>query len=393
MTPSIPAHPTQEKFVTTRAKEKSSTRLFHLDNLRIYLTILVILHHTAIAYGGAGDWAIIDPAVDDLSPIFLTTFTAVNQSYFMSIFFLLAGYFTPRSFDKKGWATFLKDRLIRLGIPLLIFTTLILNINEYIYRVYYLGIPFSLTWVYSPAHLWFLQALLIFTILYVVFRIIADRSPSRNMFHIYQERFPPNTALVVSIILLTLLTFVVRLRFPVGDWTFRLQLANFTHYAFAFYAGILAQRGDWFNRLTRRQARQWGLVALIVIPLIFGLMIAGGLLENEANIVKFFGGLHWQAFGYILWETILFIGITVFLLYLFRERFSTASPVLRSMAGNVYTVYIIHLTLLWGLNIIFLSIDIPTIFKFFFVSMLAVPASFLISALIRKIPFTRRVLG
>ena len=65
MTTSIPAHPTREKTVTTRADEESSTRLFYLDNLRIYLTILVILHHTAIAYGGAGDWAIIDPAVDD----------------------------------------------------------------------------------------------------------------------------------------------------------------------------------------------------------------------------------------------------------------------------------------------------------------------------------------
>ena len=39
---------------------KPQSRLFHLDNLRIYLTILVIVHHTAIAYGGAGDWAIID---------------------------------------------------------------------------------------------------------------------------------------------------------------------------------------------------------------------------------------------------------------------------------------------------------------------------------------------
>lgn len=393
MTTSISPHPTREKITTPRASKKSSTRLFHLDNLRIYLTILVILHHTAIAYGGAGDWAIVDPAVDDISPIFLTFFTAVNQSYFMSIFFLLAGYFTPRSFDKKGWGNFLKDRLIRLGVPLLIFTTLILNINEYIYRVYYLGIPFSLTWVYSPAHLWFLQALLIFTILYVVYRSIADRSPSRKLFQFYQERFPPNTALVASIITLTLLTFLVRLRFPVGDWTFRLQLANFIHYIFAFYAGILAQRGDWFNRLTRRQARQWGLVSLIVIPLIFGLMIAGGLLENEANIVKFFGGVHWQSFGYVLWETTLFIGITVVLLYLFRERFSTAGPLLRSMAGNVYTVYIIHLTLLWGLNIAFLSINIPTILKFIIVSLIAVPGSFLLSALVRKIPYTRRVLG
>ena len=43
--------------------EKPGSRLFYLDNLRIYLTILVILHHAAIAYGGNGDWAVKDPGV------------------------------------------------------------------------------------------------------------------------------------------------------------------------------------------------------------------------------------------------------------------------------------------------------------------------------------------
>ena len=379
--------------MTEQTDLKHPVRLFHLDNLRVYLTILVILHHTAIAYGGAGDWAIIDPMVDDISPIFLTFFTAVNQSYFMSVFFLLAGYFTPRSFDKKGAGSFLKDRLIRLGIPLLIFTTIILNINEYIYSVYYLKSPFSLIWTYSPAHLWFLQALLIFAVFYVVFRIVADRKPSNRLFQVYQDRFPTNTALILSIIILTILTFLVRLRFPVGDWTFRLQLANIVHYTFSFFAGILAQRGDWFNRLTKKQAQGWGIVFLIVIPLILVLMVVGGLIEDEGNMVKFVGGMHWQAFAYVLWETILFIGVTVFLLYFFKEHLSKTNPLLTFMVGNVYTVYIIHLTLLWVLNIFFLRINIPTIAKFFIVSGITIPLSFALSALIRKIPYAKRVLG
>ena len=32
----------------------SRPRLFYIDNLRILLTILVILHHLAIIYGGSG---------------------------------------------------------------------------------------------------------------------------------------------------------------------------------------------------------------------------------------------------------------------------------------------------------------------------------------------------
>ena len=117
------------------SKQKSAkprTRLFYLDNLRIYLTVLVILHHAALAYGGSGNWSVRDPAVDAISPNLLGFFNALNQSYFMSAFFLLAGYFTPRSFERKGALQFLIDRLIRLGIPILVYTTLILNLTDYL---------------------------------------------------------------------------------------------------------------------------------------------------------------------------------------------------------------------------------------------------------------------
>jgi surface polysaccharide O-acyltransferase-like enzyme len=346
-----------------------------------------------MAYSGTGEWAVVDPAIDDISPIFLTFFTTINQSYFMSAFFLLAGYFTPHSLDKKGKAYFIKDRLIRLGIPLLLFTIIIFNINEYLYTVYYLEKLFSLKFTYSPAHLWFLQALLIFTVVYVVYRILADRFAPNYKFHYYQDRFPPNSALALSIIFLTVLTFAVRLIFPVGSKVASFQFAHFVHYTFSFFIGVMARRGDWFIQLKKRQAMQWGIISLIVIPLILVLLFSGGSTEIQENIVKFLGGMHWQAFGYALWETILFIGITVFLLYFFREHFYKAGSLLRFMARNVYTVYIIHLTLVWGMNILLLSVSIPTILKFFTVSVITIPLSFLLSSLIRKIPYAKRVLG
>lgn len=77
-------------------------RMFYVDNIRIYLTILVIIFHVAIAYGGHGDWPLKETPTDPISPFLFTLFVAVTQSYFMSFFFLLSGYFTPRSYDKKG---------------------------------------------------------------------------------------------------------------------------------------------------------------------------------------------------------------------------------------------------------------------------------------------------
>ena len=134
-------------------------RTYYLDNLRIYLTILVILHHATLAYGGVGGWAIHDVITDEISPILFTFFNALNQSYFMTAFFLLAGYFTPRSLERKGAKTFLFDRIIRLGIPLLVYATLILNLSGFMISKWYLDEPYQFVWRYEPGHLWFLQLL------------------------------------------------------------------------------------------------------------------------------------------------------------------------------------------------------------------------------------------
>ena len=199
-------------------KQSSSSvggsRLSYLDNLRIFLTILVIFHHASIAFGGGGSWPVEDPEEDLLTSIVLTFFTAVNQSYFMSAFFLLAGYFTPRSLEKKGARSYLLDRLIRLGIPLLIYTTLIINLNAFLIQVVWLKQPFEWTVEYNPGHLWFLQALLLFAVIYVIYRHFSDQEPERKLFQIYPDRFPPNRALILSIAILAVLTFVVRIYYP-----------------------------------------------------------------------------------------------------------------------------------------------------------------------------------
>jgi fucose 4-O-acetylase-like acetyltransferase len=39
----------------------------------------------------------------------------------MGVLFLISGYVSPGSLDRKGPRRFVTDRLIRLGIPLLVF--------------------------------------------------------------------------------------------------------------------------------------------------------------------------------------------------------------------------------------------------------------------------------
>jgi len=372
-------------------------RQFYLDNLRIYLTILVIFHHAALTYGGSGDWVggkdLVDPAVDAISSMFLPIFNGINQSYFMAAFFLLAGYFTPRSFDRKGIKQFLKDRLIRLGIPIIIYTTIIFNLNGYMLDVFR-GNLYHLRIRYEPGHLWFLKALIIFAVGYMIFRVLAVRIESTKRLQFYRGTFPPDVILILCITTLSILTFTVRLVFPVGVWFMHIQPAHFVHYIFCFYMGVLAYRGDWFQQLSKKQARRWGIMSLVVIPLLFVIGALGGAFEQPEKFGEYLsGGMHWQSFAYTIWESFLMVGIIVFLLYFFREKLNKTGSIGKSMAINVYTVYIIHQTILVALQILFLRIDIPTILKFLFVSLITVILCFFLSIFIRRIPYARQVLG
>ena len=98
------------------------TRLYFLDNIRWLMIALVVMVHAAVTYSNLGDWYYREPVeLDPLTFLFFGIFLSFTQAYFMGRLFLIAGYFVPDSFDRKGPAKFLRDRAICLGIPTLIY--------------------------------------------------------------------------------------------------------------------------------------------------------------------------------------------------------------------------------------------------------------------------------
>ncbi|MHC4753165.1 MAG: acyltransferase family protein, partial [Planctomycetota bacterium] len=204
------------------------TRLLFIDNLRILLITLVAMMHLAITYGAGGSWYYSNVPRDTMS-IPLTWHNTTVQAFSMGLFFMISGYFTPGSYDHKGPRRFFKDRLLRLGIPILCYDFVIGPLMAYplmkvgaLDQVGTLQLNGSytkfLSIYYSRFHigtgpLWFVEALLIFAGFYVLWRLMAKSSDSSAKDH---SKLPGNLAIALFASALSVVTFIVRIWLPIG---------------------------------------------------------------------------------------------------------------------------------------------------------------------------------
>lgn len=166
----------------TRA-EPARRRLHWIDTVRIALTALVLTHHCAITYGNIPIWFYNEPPSDP-SASALDALVVVNQSYFMGLFFLISGYFVPAAVDRKGPGAFARDRVIRLGVPLLGFMILIRPVADFwSWRTGGGGSRYVLHYLASmdPGPTWFLEVLLVLTLVYAGWRAAHPRPPRSSV--------------------------------------------------------------------------------------------------------------------------------------------------------------------------------------------------------------------
>ena len=160
---------------------QEKTRVIFLDNLKIALVSLVVANHAGQAYVSINTgWPVVESNIPAINNWILGTFFSVNDAFFMALFFLISAYFLPASFDRKGWPTYLKDRLIRLGIPIIIFLFIIFPLFGFLTSSD--GMPFGeflaksyfnfTDGLFTFGHMWFLGMLLIFAFAYAAYRIV-----------------------------------------------------------------------------------------------------------------------------------------------------------------------------------------------------------------------------
>ncbi|GAA4927870.1 fucose 4-O-acetylase-like acetyltransferase [Nonomuraea thailandensis] len=361
----------------------SPPRLWFADNLRILLTSLVVLHHIAVMYSGLPLWYYVEPPTGAAAGAVLAIFVVVNQAWFMGAFFLLSGYFTPGSFDRKGPGAFLRDRLVRLGIPLVVFYFVL---SPLLHAGSFPGGSPLETYLdtIGTGPLWFVLALLVFDVCYAAFRVAVARRAPRE-----RAARPPAFPMVLAFVaVLALATYALRIVLPSGTWVPGIDFpssAYLPQYAAFFVAGAVAYRRGWFLTVTPRMGwAGFGLAAgasLVFLPL----ALAGGL---EA----------WMGHGtlsslfFALWDSAFAVGAVIALLAFFRRRLDGQGPLGRYLSAHAFTVYVIHAFVVTAAGLALGALAWPTPAKFALVAAVALPACFALAGPIRRLPGVRRVL-
>lgn len=392
------------------APQKS--RLAYIDNVRIFLSMLVVAHHAGQPYGSDGWWLFQSP----LRSNWIHLFFGVNEAFFMGLFFLMAGYFHPGSLDRKGPLKFVLDRLWRFGVPIVIMvlgiTPVFIYFHEVLFKHFppcayldffkgvYLGVAARPEgWPGDPGihtefvHLWFIQNLFIFGCFYALYRAIAGGRDVKPAV-LPTDPIPAKTAhgfFIGLVIWLAVATFLIRIWKPVDDWKvllgiWEIEFAHVPQYVTMFVLGIVAARRNWFARVPAQVGLTWLGVGLACVVVWMGR--GAGL-----PFAEWIGGVSIAAGNRALWESLLCVGFCAGLLTLTREYFPTQTPFAKALSDSSFAVYVFHVPVVTLLQYALADSGLGPIGSFLVVSVLGILISFpLAHFVLRRLPILGKAL-
>ena len=381
-------------------------RMDYVDAVRVFLILLVVAHHSVESYVVAQppEIPLPDPPLAR-GGVFLW----VNAAFFMGLFFFLGGYFTPGAFDRKGPATFLSDRALRLGVPLLLGTILIVPLAgwshialdptlppvsywTYLTRDFFGGGPKPDYWppterwpVFNFGHLWFLEHLLVYAVLYAAFRAIMPPDDGKLW-----RKPPSHLALATYAILLAGATFIVRLWYPQGRWIgflhfIQMEPAHLPQYMSMFVIGVFAGPRRWLQTMPTRRALAWLAIGVGLALLAYVLAATAaptGVAADDAS----------RQLRICTAEAFICTGMCVGLPVLSRELGLGAGRVWRVLARNVFAVYVFHFPIVLLLQWALIDAPMPKFLRLLMTVIGAIVGSFAFTDLIvLRLPFARRI--
>lgn len=241
-------------------------RVDYLDRLKTALTALVIAHHVTCAFVGDSFYLVMGAYPSAFKAFFGAPFLMLNQSYFMSLFFI-SGFFSPTSLDRKGAKAFLLDKFKRLGTACSAFVFVGNPLTALVCVAAVGGRTFSYSSSLGPGPTWYLAWLLLFSCSYAVIGG-PPMAPMPRPHLLKLVGIGAALGLLQAGIIATGMGTFATMPISVGSLPFDI----------AFFAGgIAARRGGWLD--TPLSSAERAFVWAVSVFVFLG--IVGGSIANE----------------------------------------------------------------------------------------------------------------
>jgi glucans biosynthesis protein C len=311
-------------------------RQVDLDWIRVIATLIVFLYHISMFFNPF-PWHVKNSTIDQS---YILVFSLLVGTWIMPIFFAISGITTYHALKRRSGKEFVKERLIRLGIPL-VFGVLVLTPPQvYIERLthhqfkgsflefflsqyfngLYLEINGSGNFAFFGLHLWYLLVLLVFSML--LFPVFPKIKESKS--------FTYSQYLLLPIILLIVAAFV--------------EIVNLGGWGLPYYLVIYLLGYIYFSQNSFKEFIRNNNLLIAVVTLITSFIYIFGFINDMAGKYLFVSLI----FTYIKvlnsWNWLLFI------FYLGEKYFTTPKKGLRYLSQAAMPFYVLHQPIIVGIG-------------------------------------------
>ncbi|MET4444952.1 hypothetical protein ABIB75_003229 [Bradyrhizobium sp. GM2.2] len=380
------------------AAPRAKARNLSLDRARTFLTLVVLLHHAVIPYTYFGhtdpaSWAGFDVVV------------LATDSFFMAMFFFLSGLFTWPGIARKAPSVFLRDRLLRLGLPFAIAAFTVIPLAYYAIALRHdPGLSFTAFWwktitvgPWPSGPIWFVWVLLAFDLTAsLLYRVSARLVDPGN--RVSLRGFDQPAVFWLLLVVVTAIAYVPALLYFGGSKWFELgpfsvQASRILLYFAYFFIGVSVGAANFDRGILSaggqlpKQRWLWVIATLIAYCLMWGMIyIKREILGNPDPQPHWYQAIYGTFF-------VLFSGsILLAILAFFLHQKSPGPNLLDRMQADAYGIFLVHYPIALWIQYALFDYSLPAIVKAAIGFVLTVILSWGLTAALRKIPGASHVL-
>jgi glucans biosynthesis protein C len=388
-----------------------------LDYLRGFVILMVVAFHCFIAYMASQpqvqtpfdappyDWT-AHPIINSERWLGFDLFGAFQFLHLMQIMFFLSGVFVWPSLMRKGVATFLRDRLLRLGVPFAFGIFVLMPLAYFpVYRVGAEDPSFPAFWshwtalsIWPSGPIWFLWYVLALNVTAaMLYWLMPAARALMGWLADYSGRHPRR--FFFGLIAASALTYLpLATQFEPWHWAqvslFAIQPGFALNYALYFLAGLAVGAHGVDKGLLGADAmlmQRWRLWLLATFAVFFLWIGAASVTLTAPD-----GGLPVlrlaRECAVVLFAAVASIGSVALFQRFAAEPRPVLGPILQSASLNAYGLYLFHYPFVIWTQYALLDVALPAVIKGAIVLTVTLTMSWAISAFFNGAPIGARVL-